>query len=49
MTQDKAHSDHFHITHVFLAYMLGVRRVGINKAANALLNKNLISYQRGAI
>lgn len=49
MTQDKSHSDHFHITHVFLAYMLGVRRVGITKAANALLKKNLISYQRGAI
>ena len=49
MTQDRAHSNHFHITHVCLAYMLGVRRVGITKAANSLLKKNLISYQRGAI
>ena len=49
MTQDRAHSDHLHITHVFLAYILGVRRVGITKAANSLLKKNLISYQRGAI
>jgi CRP-like cAMP-binding protein len=49
MTQDRAHSDHFYITHIFLAYMLGVRRVGITKAANSLLKKNLISYQRGAI
>ena len=49
MTQDRAHSAQFHITHVFLASMLGVRRVGITKAANALLKKNLIRYTRGAV
>ena len=49
MMQDRANSDHLNITHVFLAYMLGVRRVGITQAANSLLNKNLISYKRGAI
>jgi len=49
MTQDRACSDHLHVTHEFLAYMLGVRRVGITTAASALQRAGLIEYQRGSL
>jgi CRP-like cAMP-binding protein len=49
MSQDRAHSPSFHVTHEFLAYMLGVRRVGITVAAGSLQRQKLIEYHRGEL
>ena len=49
MTRDRLRSDEFRLTHEFLGHMLGVRRVGVTKAARALQKEKLISYSRGKI
>ena len=49
MSQDRAHADSFRMTHEFLAYMLGVRRVGITIAAGAMQRGGLIEYHRGEL
>lgn len=49
MSQDRADSSSFHLTHEFLAFMLGVRRVGITTAAGRLQRGGLIEYRRGEL
>jgi CRP-like cAMP-binding protein len=49
MSQDRARAPQLAVTHEFLAYMLGVRRVGVTQAAGAMQRSGLIEYHRGEL
>lgn len=47
MTRDRSHSSELFLTHQVLAFMLGVRRESVSRAASALEKLGLISYSHG--
>src|SRR5215470_10180115 len=49
MAHDRLEGDELHLTHEFLAIMLGVRRAGVTTALHQLEKSGLISTKRGCV
>ena len=49
MTHDRTHANSFNVTQALIAHLLGVRRVGIAKAAGAFQRGGMIRYARGVL
>jgi hypothetical protein len=49
MTQDRVGRDEFHLSHEFLAMMLGVRRQSVTLVAGTLQKAGLVVYKHGHI
>jgi CRP-like cAMP-binding protein len=49
MTHDRTHADSFSVTQAHIAHLMGVRRVGIARAAGAFQRMGIISYARGVL
>lgn len=49
MTQDRVHRDEFHLSHEFLAMMLGVQRPTVSVVAGALQDAGLITCKHGIV
>jgi CRP-like cAMP-binding protein len=49
MTHDRTHADSFNMTQALIAHLMGVRRVGIAKAAATFQRRGMISYVRGVL
>jgi CRP-like cAMP-binding protein len=49
MSHDRLEGDELHLTHEFLALMLGVRRAGVSIALSHLEGRGLIETARGAV
>jgi len=49
MAHDRVQGDVFPLTHLFLGYILGVRRAGVTTVASRLKDNGLITYRRGVI
>src|SRR5947207_3452248 len=49
MTHDRMHQQDFHLSHEFLAVMLGTRRTTVTLVAGTLQRAGVISYKHGRL